>query len=42
MDTCPPKADVKRFWITKEIESNKKINALFGRYISLRGIENLA
>jgi hypothetical protein len=42
MDRCPPKADVKGFWITKEIETTKKLNALFGRYVPLRGLENLA
>ena len=30
MFTCPPKADVKLFWIMKEMETTKKINALFG------------
>jgi hypothetical protein len=42
LDRCPPKADVKRFWITKEIETTKKINVLFAKNIPLRGIENLA
>jgi hypothetical protein len=40
MDRCPPKADVKGFWITKEIEITKKLNAF--RYVPLRGLENLA
>jgi hypothetical protein len=41
-DLCPPKADVKGFWIMKEIETTKKINALLGRYILLGGLEKPA
>ena len=41
-DLDSPKADVKRFWITKEIETSKKINVLLAKNIPLRGIENLA
>jgi hypothetical protein len=42
VERCPPKADVNRFWITKEIETSKKINVLFAKNIPLRGLKNLA
>jgi hypothetical protein len=41
ISVCPPKADVKRIWNVKEIETTRKINALLGRYNLLRSLENL-
>lgn len=42
IDRCPPKAAVKWFWITKEIDNTKKINDLFAEFILLRSLKNLA